>query len=204
MMSKRKGLIGVGSLGVVLIVAAGCNSPAGMAVQLVGKAVDSVETQKLGDELIGKPASAADAKFGQPNDVLAQVGGARKWRVYPGGSMDVLGNQRYVVEMHGSSIAGVSKVKMDSSGIELARKLMLSNKVEGKSPSECEAALDLGKPLLTARSEKSGMLAQLYDASLVKGVGSPKYARLKFDTNEHCSEVSLVDVNASSGAEPPA
>jgi hypothetical protein len=184
--------------------AVGCNSPTGMAVQLVGKAVDSVETQKLGDELIGQPPTAADAKFGQPNDVFAEVGGSRKWRIYPAGTMDVIGNQRYVAEVKRDLISGISKVKLDPSGMDLARKYMFDQKVEGKSPKECEAALDLGPPLLTARSETTGHLAQLYDARIIKEIGSPKYCRLKFDANHRCIEVHLVDVAASDGNEPPA
>ncbi|HKQ50321.1 MAG TPA: hypothetical protein VJZ71_19770 [Phycisphaerae bacterium] len=188
----------------LVALAAGCNSPAGMAVQLVGKAVDSVETQKYGDELEGQPPSAADAKFGQPNDVFAEVGGSRKWRVYPGGATDVLGNERYVVEISRERIVGVTKEKLDSSGIDLARKLLLDQKAEGKSPQECEAALGLGRPLLTVRSETTNTLAQLYDARMIEGIGSPKYCRLKFDPQERCNEVDLVDVAASAGSAPPA
>lgn len=189
---------------VAILAAAGCNSPAGMAVQMVGKAVDTVETKELGDALIGQPPSAADAKFGQPNDVFTQVGGSRKWRVYPGGATDVLGNERYVVEVSRDRIVGVMKAKIDPSGVDLARKLMLDQKAEGKSPQECETALGLGRPLLTVRSDTSGRMGQLYNASLVEGIGSPKYCRLRFDANERCNEVDLVDVAASSGDNPPA
>jgi len=204
-MTKKMGRVYCAAVcAAAILVSTGCNSPTGMAVQLVGKAVDSIEAKKMGDELIGQPPSAADAKLGQPNDVFALAGGSRKWRVYPGGTMDVLGNQRYVVEVNHNAIAGISKVKLDSSGIDLARKLLFDQKVEGKSPKECEAALDLGPPLLTVRSEMTGMMAQLYDARMVKGIGGPKYCRLKFDANERCNEVQLVDVAASAGSEPPA
>ena len=187
----------------VMVIATGCHSPVGMAVQVVGKAVDDVETKKIGDELIGKQPSAADAKFGQPVNVLAQVGGTQKWRVYPGGSLDVIGNQRYVVQVSNGRISGISKVKIDGTGIELARKMLYDQKVTGKSPKECEAALNMGPPLLTVRSETTGMMNQLYDARMIQGLGSPKYCRLHFDPNQHCDEVQLVDVNASSGAAPP-
>lgn len=188
----------------IVSIASGCNSPAGMAVQLVGKAVDSVEAKQLGDEFIGRSPSAADAKLGKPNDVFAQVGGSRSWRVYPGGTMDVMGNQRYVVEVSRNSVVGVSKVKIDPTGIDMARKYMFDQKVNGKSPKECEAALDMGPPLVTARSELTGTMAQIYDARMVKEIGSPKYCRLKFDASGRCCEVDLVDVAASSGTEPPA
>lgn len=191
----------------LVVLAAGCNpvtSGVKIGIHVVGKVVDDVETDKLGKELIGQAPAQADAEFGQPVDVLAQVGGSRKWRVYPGGSLDVMGKQRYVVEVSNDRIAGVSKVKLDPSGIDLARKLLFDQKVEGKSPQECETALGLGRPLLTVRSEVSGMMGQLYDARMVEGIGSPKYCRLKFDANERCNEVDLVDVAASSGDKPPA
>jgi len=201
MMRKLKGVCGVGSLGVLLSLAAGCNSPAGMAMQLVGKAVDAAETQKLGDELIGKGPSAADEKFGQPLDTWRQVGGLSEWRVYPV-SMDVLGNLRCVVQVSGRRIVAVSKVKIDGSGIELARKLLYDQKVQGKSPRECETALDLGSPLVTARSEKTGQMCQLYDAKMVPGIGSPQYCRLFFDSSQRCTEAALMDVSASTKDDP--
>jgi hypothetical protein len=188
--------------GAMLIVAVGCNSPAGMAVQLVGKAVDTVDTDKLGKELKGKRASAADAKFGGTIDVYKKVGSLESWRVYPV-PMDVLGNMRYVVQMSGmGTIVGVTKVKIDGSGIELAQKLMLDQKVQGKTPSECQKALGMGAPLLTVRSETTGLMTQLYDASLIKGIGSHKYARLRFDASNRCTEVSMVDVSASTEKNP--
>jgi hypothetical protein len=202
MTNKRRTYFAAGCAAAILV-AAGCNSPVGMAVQLVGKAVDAGEAKKLGDELIGKPSAAADFKFGQPIDVLAQVEGPQKWRVYPV-SADVLGNQRYVVAVSGSAIAGVSKVKRDATGIDLAHKMLLDKKVQGKSPSECETALGMGRPLLTVRSETNGMTSQLYDARTFKGIGSPKYCRLRFDANQRCDEVQIIDVNASAGQEPPA
>jgi len=181
--------------------AVGCNSPVGLAVQMVGKAVDDVDTKNLGDELIGKSPKDADAKLGHPLNVLAQVGGSQKWRVYMVAG-DVLGNQRYVVQISNGAISGVSKAKIDATGIDLARKMLLDQKVTGKTPKECEAALNMGSPLLTVRSETTGNLNQLYDARVIGGVGSPKYARLRFDATEHCDEVLLVDVSASAGKTP--
>ena len=203
MMINVKGTYFAAACAAAILVAAGCNSPAGMAVQLVGKAVDAGEAKKLGDELIGKPPADADAKFGQPIDVLAQVGGPQRWRVYPV-ALDVMDNQRYVVEVSGSSIAGVSKVKRDATGIDIAHKMLLDQKTKGKSPAECEAALGMGPPLLTVRSETNGMTSQLYDARTFKGIGSPKYCRLRFDANQRCDEVQIIDVNASAGEKPPA
>jgi len=187
-----------------LAASTGCNSPAGMAVQLVGKAVDSVDAQQLGDELIGQPPAAADAKLGVPVDAFVQDGAARKWRVYRVGALDVVGNQRYVAEIRGNSISGIAKVEHDPSGIDIAAKLLFTEKTQGKSPSECEQALGLGSPLLVARSEMNGRLVQVYDARTIKGIGSPKYCRLRFDKDDRCDEAHVVDVSASVGTQPPA
>lgn len=186
----------------LLFIAVGCNSPAGMAVQLVGKAVDDVNTSNYSKELMGQPPSAADAKFGGPIDVWNEVGGPRSWRIYPV-SMDVMGNQRYVVVVRGNRIRGVTKVAIDASGVDLARKVMLDQKVQGKTPSECQAALDMGPPLVTARSTNTGQMAQLYNAQMIQGIGSKQYARLLYDSSGRCSEVKLIDVSASSGDAPP-
>ncbi len=196
-------IVWVAACAAAIVATSGCSSPAGLAVQMVGQAVDSVETEKLGKELLGQPVSAADAKLGQPADVFAEVDGPRKWRVYPV-SLDVMNNQRYVVELADDRIAGIFKAKRDPTGIDVARKMLLDQKVEGKSPSECETALEMGSPLLTVRSETTGMMNQLYDARLIKGMGSPKYCRLRFDENQRCNEVAIIDVGASAGDEPPA
>jgi hypothetical protein len=187
---------------IAMFVATGCHSPVGLAMHVVGKVVDDVDADRLGNELIGKPPAAADAKLGKPVNVLAQVNGPLRWRVYSV-PLDVMDNQRYVVQISNGAIAGVSKVKIDGTGIELARKLLFEQKVQGKSPMECEAALKLGPPVMTVRSETTGCLNQLYDARFVEGIGSPKYCRLRFDAHQKCDEVQLVDVSASSGSSPP-
>jgi hypothetical protein len=128
MITTTKSVCFAAACAAAILVAAGCNSPAGMAVQLVGKAVDAADAKKLGDELIGKPPADADAKLGQPIDVLAQVDGPQKWRVYPV-KLDVMDNQRYVVEVSGGAITGVAKTKRDATGIDLAHKMLLDDKV---------------------------------------------------------------------------
>lgn len=192
----------VSASGIILLtVAVGCHSPAGMAIQLVGKAVDCAETMELEKELVGRRVDAADAKLGTPKDVWRQVGGPNEWRVYPA-PLDVVGNQRCVVQVARRKIVSVTKVQFDGSGVELARKLMYDQKVRGKTPRECESALNMGPPVVTARSEMTGLLAQLYDAKMVPGVGSPQYCRLRFDANERCSEIAVADVKASSSSDP--
>jgi hypothetical protein len=184
----------------VIVMCIGC-SPAGIAIHVVGVAVDSVEAKSLGDELIGQPVAAANTKLGSPVDTWREVGGSRAWWTYPVG-LDVRGNQRYVVEESRGRIASVSKVKIDDGGIDIARKLALDQKVKGKLPQECEAALGMGRPLVTARSDVTGMYCQLYDAKMIKEVGSSQYCRVRFDANQRCDEVAIVNVAAAAGGAP--
>jgi len=187
--------------GIGMLAAAGCNSPVGMAVQVVGKVMDDEQAKKLGNELLGQRGAAVDAKLGQPLDVWNETRGSREWRVYPV-SGDLMGNQRYVAQLANGKVVGISKVYIDKTGVDMARNLMLDQKVMGKTPSECEAALGMGPPLVTARGEKNGMMAQLYNAQMVQGVGSPQYCRLLFDAGGHCTECKLVDVGGSVGRSP--
>jgi hypothetical protein len=198
---KKTTALGSTCVVIVALSSAGCHSPAGMAMQLFGKAVDTVETQALGDELVGQNMAAADVRLGKASDAWREVGGSREWRVYPV-AMDVLGSQRYVVQVVDKMITAVAKVKIDATGVEVARKLMYQDKVIGKSPEDCETALGMGPPLVTARSESTGMISQLYDARIVKEVSGRQYCRLRFNSNERCSEVALVDVSASSKDDP--
>jgi hypothetical protein len=46
-------------------------------------------------------------------------------------------------------------------------------------------------------------MAQLYNAQMLKGVGSMQYCRLLFDSGNRCTEVKLIDVAASAGEAPP-
>jgi hypothetical protein len=177
----------------------GCN-PATTAVKfgvhLVGKAVDDEETQKLGQELIGRSSAAAEKKFGSRLDTLRDVNSTREWQIYPT-KLDVLGNQRYVVEVAEDRIVAISKTEKGQGTMDLPRKLMLKEKVKGRSPRQCENRLEMGPPLLTARSEKNGLLSQIYDAQMVEGIGGQKYCILRFDRNQRCCEVNLVEVSAS-------
>lgn len=191
----------VGPLALAMVGAAGCNSPAGIAVQLVGKAIDDVEAKSLGNELIGQPSAAADARLGTPMDTWREVRGQRTFRVY-GVSTDVLGIQRMVVLVNRGRISSVTKAAVDSSGIDLARKMMYAQQVTGKSPAECEAALKLGPPLVTAISDKTGVMAQLYDAETIPGLTGPHYCRLRFDSSQRCTDAALIAVSASTAKDP--
>ncbi len=187
--------------GLAMLVSVGCTTAVSTGMKVVGKVVDDSQAKQLGEELLGKDAAAVDAKLGQPLDVWRDTRGPREWRVYPV-PMNVMGNERYVAQLNNGKVAGIAKVALDKSGVDLARKLMLDQKVDGKTPAECQTALDMGPPLVTARSEKTGIMAQLYNAKMIQGVGSPQYCRLLFDAGGHCTECSLVDVGGSVGQVP--
>ncbi len=175
----------------------GCASTAvKLGVHLVGKVVDDEETQKLGEELLGRSASAADEKFGRRLDTLRDVNRKREWLSYPI-KLDLMHKQRFVVEVAGDRIVAISKTEEGGGTMDLPRRLLLEEKVKGRSPRECEDRLEMGPPLLTVRSEKTGLLSQIYDARMVEGVGSQKYCILRFDRNRRCCEVSLIEVSAS-------
>ncbi len=186
--------------GVFLATGFGCSpvSVASDAVKVVGKVVDDEQTSKLASELVGQPASAADAKLGPPQDILRDVNDLRTWRVYPA-PMDPLGNQRYVVKVSGGQITAVSKEEIDSSGMELAKKLLYDEKAKGKTASEVEGALGMGPPVATVRSEMTGQVIQFYNAPSLTGMGGPKLCRVKYDANGRCSQVDMVEVGASAG-----
>jgi hypothetical protein len=183
---------------------AGC-SPAGMAVKIgtyaVGKVVNDAETQDMADQLMGRAPSAADAKLGQPVDVLQDVSSPRQWRTYKV-KMDVLDMQRYVVEVTGNRIVGVDKVERPTGGVDIARALAYEGMIKGKPAPECQEKLGMDPPVLVVRSMKTGTLIQLYNASVIEGL-SQKYCVVRLGRDGLCEKVELVDVAASQGAPLP-
>jgi hypothetical protein len=186
--------------------AAGCSSasPVGMAVKVgtyaVGKVVSDSNTKGLAGELMGQPPSAADAKLGRPVDVLRDVNSPRQWRTYRV-KMDALDLQRYVVEVAGNQVVGIEKVQRPTGGADIARALAYEGMVKGKSAAECQRKLGMGPPVLVVYSNGTGGWLQLYNASVIKGLGQ-KYCVVRLDKNGLCQKVELVDVAASQGATP--
>ncbi len=181
------------------LILCGCN-PVTTAVKLgthvVGAVVDDESTQQLGRQLIGQPPAAADRALGQRLDVLRDVHSSREWLIYPV-KLDVLGKKRYVVETTPHQIVGVQMVERGGGKTGIPQKLIYEAKVKGKPMADCERALGLGPPLLTVRSVNTGQLGQLFDARLVKSLPKPCYCVLKYDVQQVCTEVDLVEVAAS-------
>lgn len=191
----------LGLLGVLLV--GGCNPvTTGISVgaKLVGKAVDHDQAEQWREELVGRSLAAADAKFGRRVDVFRDVRSDHRWVIYDDAT-DPLHLHRMVVADRGGVIAAVTKVsKFSSPKTSIPEAMLYSSKAKGKSPAECEAALGLGPPLITARNERTGRLRQVYKAGLIeiKGVTSPHYCLLAFGADSRCEGVNVVSEKASS------
>src|SRR5512145_2113884 len=143
--------------------AAGCSSsttPYKIGFKLIGKAVDHAEIADLESKLMGRPDDAAISEFGPYLDRWKEIGGVRHWLVFSA-KLDPLDKHRYVVESSGGRIAAVSKVERGGANeLDIPRRLVLREKVKGKSASDSERELGMGPPVLTAQSDKTGYSAR--------------------------------------------
>ena len=180
----------------------GCVSAVGIGVKLVGKAVDVADVKKREKELLGARLSAADEMFGKRLDMLRDLNSDRSWVVYPV-ELDLMGKDRYVVEVAAERIVALSRTEKNSDPKrDFPRALIIKSKIKGKPPTECAAELDMGDPVLTVRSDATGLLSQIYDARHFKELGSPDYCILRFDRQELCKEVEFLGIGASTKKEP--
>ena len=180
----------------------GCISAVGIGVKLVGKAVDVADVKKREKELLGARLSAADEMFGERQDTLRDLNSDRSWVVYPV-ELDVMGKDRYVVEVAAERIVALSRTEKNSDPKrDWPRALIIKSKIKGKPPTECAAELDMGDPVLTVRSDATGLLSQIYDARHFKELGSPDYCILRFDEQELCKDVEFLGIGASTKKEP--
>jgi len=194
----------LGLTALITIMASGCSTAVSTGVKLVGSAVDHEDVKKHQKNLIGKEASAADAEFGERIDTFRDVNSNHEYLLYMA-KLDVLNSYRYVVEVADGKIIVLSKVKKYADPkIDFIKAAIYESKCEGKSPEECEEALELGKPMLTVRNTKTNRLLQMYDADLIEvdGVTKPHYCVLKFDDADKCEDVDVVEASASTEKEP--
>lgn len=190
----------------LLASAAGCNpisTGAKLGARLAGDLIEDGDVKQRGESLVGRPVSAADEMFGKTIDVFKDVRSDRCWRTYPV-KLDVLGRQRYVVEVFGGKIVAVSKAEKSDRKIDIPRGIVLKEKVKGKSPQECQAKLEFGQPLLAARSENTRQLVQIYDAGMMTDLGTPHYCIVRFDANDRCEDLQFMAVGASTKKDPVA
>jgi hypothetical protein len=194
----------LGLLSVLLI--GGCSpttSAIKLGAKLVGKAVGHDQAEQWRKELVGHSLSVADAKFGRRVDVYRDVHSANRWVVYDD-AKDPLHLHRIIVAERGGIVGAVTKAsKFGSPKTSIPEAALYSSKAKGKSPAECETALGLGPPLITARNERTGRLRQVYKAGLIeiKGITSPHYCLVAFGADGRCERVDVVSEKVSSRSE---
>jgi hypothetical protein len=186
------------------VYAAGCTAAVSTGIKLVGAAVDDADVTERKKQLINADPAKADEMFGEPLDAFSDINSNRAWRVYKvPKDKDPLGKDRYVVEVAKDRIVAVSRVEKNSElKIDLPRAIAIKSDVKGKPISECEALVDHGEPLVTVRSESTGLLTQLYEGRLIKDLGRPHYIVLSFDGQELCTNVEFLGVGASTRKDP--
>jgi len=190
-------------LHVSMALATGCISAVGVGVSLVGQVIDGADVKDHAKALVGNDIAAADERFGERLDTLREIDGPRVWHIYNVTHLNVLGKDRYVVEVRNNKIIALSRVETTSDAkTDIPRALVIASSVDGKSPNECESALDFGKPLLTARSDSTGLLSQIYDARILNELSRAHYCVLRFNVNEKCTKVEFIGVGASTEAAP--
>jgi len=182
----------------------GCSaSPMGLVTHLVGEAVNDADVKDKSEKYVGARVAVADEKLGQRVDTYRDVNSAREWIVYPV-SLDPLGLSHYVIEALNGRIVAITKTKKyGDPAVGLTEQTIAYEKVKGKTPAGCANALGQA-PLLTVRSETSGQLVQIYDASLISidGVTRPDYYVARFGTDGLCNKLDFVAVSASTKDHP--
>ena len=196
-------VIALGSMALLLCVSSGCITAVKIGVKLVGEVVHEVDVDKKGERLVGRPPEAADRELGEPLDLLREEGRDRQWRVYAV-DLDILNKFRYVVEVSDNKIQALTKVHLTKSKLDILKKLILKDKCAGRSPPECEAILELGPPILAARSEISGKLVQLYDSGgiEIEGISEPTYCRVWYDEQGVFEDLDIITATSSTKEEP--
>lgn len=183
--------------------AGGCATAVSVGIKLVGQVVDDEDVKKKAEQLIGQPPSVADEMIGERIDTLHDVNGSRQWIIYPV-KYDVLNKNRYMIEVENDRITAVTKAKKYASKLDLPRALIYKAKTKGKPPEAVEEALELGKPLASARSENTGQLVQCYDAAVIEieGISKPHYCIVHYDASGLCESLDLVEAGASTKDKP--
>ncbi len=201
---SRRGRRAALALVLLLLSTAGCNpvkTGVKVGVRLFGEVIEDEDVQRRGEELVGRPITVVDEMFGSPIDAFKDEHGDRRWQTYPV-KLDLLGHQRYVVEVVGGKVVSVSKAEPSGRKVDIPRALILEGKVKGKTPQQCAAKLEFGSPLLTARSENTGRLVQIYDAGMMTDLGTPHYCVVRFDEHDLCNDLEFVAVGASTKKDP--
>ena len=197
-MSKPQCFMAVTVVFLAALAVGGCRAtPIGATVGLVGFAVDEVDVNEKAEELMGVSTEMADATLGSPMDVFRGERPPREWRMYAV-KYDALGKYRYLVEIRDGKVIALSKVDRSCDlALDTATRAVLDDEVEGYTPEQCEANLEQGPPLLSVKSEATGQLVHIYDASVITEIQRPYYMSLWFGASGTCDEFKMGEVAAS-------
>lgn len=183
------------------ILLTGCRAhPVSLAIMLVGDAIDDADVQDRAGRLVGKPAAAADAMFGERLDTI-QAQGNRIVQVYPVKG-DLLSQIRYAVDVRNGRVVALTKTQFNADGVEdVIKQADLSNKLLGKNPRQCRIEGRLGQPVLTGQSLETGEEVFVYDVRNWTNLRNARYCVLRFQ-NDSCRSIKLVGVSASTKKDP--
>jgi len=185
-----------------LAASAGCNpytTVAKIGIKVVGDVVNDVDTSEKSQQLIGQPASMADAGFGQRIRTLQEVDTPREMIVYPVKD-DLLNVFRWAVETENGRIVAVSKLQTNpDGGKDIAEKLLLEAIVLNKPLSEVQSHRYFERVVLVLRDPATSETIRAYDVSLIPDFMGAKYCVLQFDSAEVCRKLWMVGVPAASG-----
>lgn len=188
------------SVWVALLTGCAGGTPYGLIAKMTGHLVDKAAADSLEKKLLGKPTSAATEELGTPVEILDEVPAGRSWYLYKA-KVDILGDERYMLEVKDDKIVRVSKITTGgATTLDLPRALLIKDKVRGKTPAEVEEALDMGEPILTLINRQTDVTLQLYDARLIE-LGKRYYCRLHFSPAAICTDVDFITVTGEDMAE---
>jgi hypothetical protein len=173
------------SLGVALLtlmsMSAGCTSTIVKdAVNMVGDEVIADKAAKHTAELAGQPASAADATFGAPREVLVNEATGDQLRLYAVKN-DVLKKLEWAVRCRDGLVVRVAMINSDPDGSrDIVTKLAMDKSYQGQTAAQVESGKYLTTPIAVFRSQDASTV-RVYDVSnIIEFMGAP-YCALRFD-----------------------
>jgi hypothetical protein len=192
--------------GVVLwsLFAGGCRAhPVSLVVMIAGDAVNDADVKDRRSKLMGKGEAAADGMFGARLETLVDVDRPRVNMIFYPVQADLLKTSRYIVEVENGAIVMFAKTKQNIDGVEdVIHDASLKEKLRGKTPAQCSQDGKLGPPLRTLRSIEKGQLLRVYDVKNWSDFMGARYCVLRFDGSDHCQDITLIGVSASTKNDP--
>ena len=186
------------------LILGGCRAhPVSLATLFAGDAINDVDVKNRRSKLMGQDETTADSMFGQRLETLVDIERRGVSIIFYPVENDLFKKSRYIVELEDGKIVMFAKTKQDIDGIEdLIHDANLERKLIGKKPKQCSKDGDLGAPLRTFRNKKDGQLLRVYDIRHWTDFMGARYCILRFDANDHCQDVTLMGVSATTKKDP--